>query len=154
MATSNDQRANDQRWAATAALIATHQTEELVFSMKAWKDRVGITRDNWFYRRIDRSAMASTQLQRRARVIGLQAIGLTGVGVHPSIRHGNSRRDLGPDRGLGRGLRHAHRRLDQDALGDAGPLHLARSRTPRRGARPEAHLVLTERCRARRPRPG
>lgn len=70
---------NDERWAATLALIAIHQSEELVFSMKAWKERVGVTGSNWFWRRIDESDMASTSLARRSRVIGLQAIGFFGM---------------------------------------------------------------------------
>lgn len=67
---------NDQRWAATAALIATHQSEELVFSMKDWKDRLGLPGDSWLYRRIEVSDMASLRLGRRARVVALQAVGL------------------------------------------------------------------------------
>lgn len=33
----------DQAWAATLALLATHQMEEVVFSLDAWRERVGGT---------------------------------------------------------------------------------------------------------------
>lgn len=71
--------ANDRAWAVTAALIAVHQTEEVLVSIEDWHARVGTTTMPWFDRHIEGNWLASSDPRRRVAAQATQcaALGLT-----------------------------------------------------------------------------
>lgn len=65
----------DRAWAATLALLGTHQLEEAVFSIEEWHDHVGGSGWTWIDHLSMRSPMASRQPGRRLATLGAQCLG-------------------------------------------------------------------------------
>ena len=77
----------DRIWAATVALLATHQTEEVVFSIKDWADRVGGSSCAAIDRHIDRTPLCQPELGPRLATVAGQALGA-------AVLYGTTRRSL------------------------------------------------------------
>lgn len=65
----------DRIWAATLALLAIHQTEEVVFPIKAWADKVGGTGCAPIDRHIERTPLCQPELGPRLATVAGQAAG-------------------------------------------------------------------------------
>ncbi|MEZ5185781.1 MAG: HXXEE domain-containing protein [Candidatus Nanopelagicales bacterium] len=78
----------DQAWAATLALLATHQMEEMVFSLDEWRERVGGTGMPRFDRFLMRTPIGRQEPGPRIATVvaqGLLASGLYAA-THDSAR--------------------------------------------------------------------
>ena len=67
---------NDRLWALTLALIAVHQTEEVLVSMEDWHQRVGTTTMPWLDRHLDGNWLASRARGRRVTAQAGQCLAL------------------------------------------------------------------------------
>lgn len=67
---------NDRLWALTLALIAVHQTEEVLVSMEDWHQQVGTTTMPWLDRHLDGNWLASRAPGRRVTAQAGQCLSL------------------------------------------------------------------------------
>lgn len=63
--TRNNRPRNDRIWALTLALIAVHQSEEVLVSVEDWHDRVGTTTMPWLDRHLEGNWMAAHEPWKR-----------------------------------------------------------------------------------------
>lgn len=67
---------NDRLWEMTLALIAVHQTEEVLVSVDDWYRRVGTTTMPWLDRHLEGNWMAAHDPRRRVAAQAVQCAGL------------------------------------------------------------------------------
>lgn len=68
-----------QMWLAAGLLAASHQTEELVWSVNSWLDKQGTTTIPWLDRHIRHAPLASTSFSPRITTVAAQAVGFLTV---------------------------------------------------------------------------
>lgn len=74
----------DQAWAATLALLATHQMEEVVFSLDEWRERIGGTGMPRFDRYLQRTTIG--RQSPGPRIATLAGQGLLAAGLYAATR--------------------------------------------------------------------